>query len=83
MNHYPARPSERQLRYVAILCRKLRLPDDALDHHCETTWGRPFRQLGRWEVTDLISDMKEWETIPPDLQRYMGQLDLFALGSPQ
>lgn len=83
MNHYPALPSERQLRYVAILCRQLRLPDAALNHYCEMTWGRNFDRLGRQEVSDLIDTMKQWETIPPDLQRFMGQLDLFVLGSPQ
>ena len=76
MPEYVIPPTLRQQEYVAALQRKLHLTDAALDNHCRDTFGAPYQELDRGQVTQLLNQMVTWERVPADLQRAMGQLDL-------
>jgi hypothetical protein len=73
-------PTLKQLNYVAVLQKKLGLSDAALDLHCENRFDRPFLECSRAQVSALIDQLVTWKTVPDDLRRAMGQLDLFAPG---
>lgn len=69
-------PTEKQTDYVRALQRRLRLPDRMLDDHCVKKHRKPFARLDRSEVSALIDELIAWESLPADMQRSMGQLDL-------
>lgn len=77
MPEYVIPPTAYQREYVAGLQRKLHLTDAALDQHCRETFGAPYRELDRGQVTRLLNQMEQWKRVPANLQRVMGQLDLF------
>lgn len=66
-----------QSDYVRGLQRKLRIPNPILDQHCQKTFGQSFDDLDGRQTSQLLNDMISWEAVPADLQRAMGQLDLF------
>lgn len=74
-------PTLKQLNYVAVLQKKLGLSNAALDLHCENRFDRPFLECSRAQVSALIDQLSHWEAVPADLQRAMGQLELFDTGS--
>lgn len=70
-------PSEPQLRYVKALCRRLNVPEHLLDNHCVQRFGKPFNKITMSECSLLIDELKDWTALPADMQRAMGQQDLF------
>lgn len=72
-------PTPAQTDFVRALQKQLRLPNFLLDQHCQTRWRRPFAELTRREVSELLDELQAWKAIPADLQRAMGQQDLPGL----
>lgn len=70
-------PTDAQDEYVRALQKRLRLPNGVLDTHCLATFGAAYAALTRRDVTVLIDQLLGWKSIPADLQRSMGQQDLF------
>lgn len=79
MTQHRIEPTVYQQEYVAGLQRKLHLSDAALDAHCRRRFGAPYAELDRGQVTQLLNEMIRWEKAPADLQRAMGQQDLFEV----
>lgn len=73
-------PSALQLQFVADLQKQIGLRNDPLDVHCVRRFGVPFAQLDRRQCSELIDELKGWKAVPADLQRAMGQHDLFEVG---
>jgi hypothetical protein len=73
-------PTDKQLAYIRILQTKLRLTDAMLDLHCRNRFGVPFAACSRERASALIDQLSNWKAVPADLQRAMGQLDLFETG---
>lgn len=67
----------KQTKFVRDLQKQLHLTDAALDHHCIEVYGLRFDQLDRGLCSSLIDRLTSWDAVPADLQRFMGQLDLF------
>jgi len=65
--------------YIRALQHKLHLPNHVLDLHTMTRYGAPFVNLDRSQVSALIDEMKDWRTIPAELRRAMGQIDIPGL----
>lgn len=76
MNGLP--PTPRQWDFVRDLQRRLRLTDAALDIYATRTFGVPLAWLDRSQISTLLDEMQGWTTVPADLQRALGQLDLFG-----
>lgn len=73
-------PSPEQIAYVRALQKRLRLPNTILDNHCVATFNTPFADLHKREASRLIDQMIGWDTtLPADLIRAKGQLDLFGV----
>jgi hypothetical protein len=75
-------PTAKQVDYVRGIQRKLHIPDRLLDDHCTTRFHAPFAELDRAQVSDLLDEMIQWETLPAELLRARGQLDLFMEVQP-
>lgn len=75
---YVIPPSHKQIAFVSVLQRKLRITDQALDTHCRERFGEPFGMLSRSQMSDLLDEMTKWEAAPASLQRAQGQLDLLS-----
>lgn len=71
-----ARPTEPQLDYIRGMQKKLRLSDRLLDAHCEARFGSTRNQLDRRQASALIAEMKDWQSIPAELMRQAGQMEL-------
>lgn len=69
-----------QRDYVEGLRKRLNLPNRMLDSHCIACFGCPFAELDRADMSALIDEMKGWTTIPAQLEREAGQLDLVGFG---
>ena len=67
-----------QEKFVRDLQARLRLTNAALDRYCEDRFGLRFEHLDRRLCSQLLDTMTGWDAVPADLQRFMGQLDLFA-----
>lgn len=70
-------PTDLQHDFVESLCRRVRITKPALDTYCVTQWEKPYTQLDRYQVSQLIEEMKEWSHAPAGLLRAQGQIDLF------
>jgi hypothetical protein len=70
--------TQAQIDFVGSLKNRLHLTDNWLDHHCQEHYGRPFAALDRAQVSHLIDELTCWKALPADLQRAMGQVDLFG-----
>ena len=77
----PYAPSTEQTAYVKALQKKLRITDSVLDGHCQRKYDGPFAALDRRQVSWLIYEMKSWQSMPAELMRDQGQLDLFEVHS--
>jgi hypothetical protein len=75
MNYAPTQP---QIDFVRSLQDRLHLSDDWLDHYCQDHYGGPFAALDRAQVSHLLDELKGWKALPADLQRAMGQQDMFG-----
>lgn len=73
-------PTDKQIAYIRVLQKKLRLTDAMLDLHCRNRFHVPFAACSRERVSALIDQLSNWEAVPADLQRAFGQLDMFDLG---
>lgn len=71
--------TEKQIEYVRKYQRRSHLSDRALDAHCVRRFRAPLAELDRAQVSDLLGEMVGWESIPADMQRARGQLDLFGV----
>jgi len=74
----PNPPTEAMVNYVRVLQKKHHLPNDLLDNHCIERFGLAFSKLAFRQVSELIDEMIEWGSLPADLMRAKGQLDLFG-----
>lgn len=72
--------TSKQADYVAILQKRLRLPDTIRDRHCRARFGKPYADLSRQECSALIEELSGWEQLPPALLRAMGQTTLPGMG---
>lgn len=70
-----------QLDYVRNLQRRLHLTNALLDAHCVARFGAAFVALDRAQCSALIDEMKDWESLPVELQREAGQADLPGFGT--
>lgn len=68
--------TEPQMLYLRAMQRKLKLPDRMIDDLCVQRFKRRFAELDIRQASALIEEMKEWQAIPAQLQREMGQVDL-------
>lgn len=68
-----------QREYVEGIAKRLRLPLRTLDDHCVRRFGRPLADLTKREASALLDEMIDWKALPAELQRAMGQLDLFSV----
>ncbi len=75
MNYAPTQP---QIDFVRKLQDRLHLSYAWLDHHCQEHYGGPFSALDRAQVSHLLDQMQGWKQAPADLQRAMGQVDMFG-----
>lgn len=73
-----AGPTERQAAYVRGMQKRLHLSDRLLDTWCQDRYGRVFGALAVSQCSALIDQMKDWESIPPELMRLTGQMDMFG-----
>jgi hypothetical protein len=73
-------PTEAQIAYVRSLQRQLHLPDRMLDDHTVRTFGKKFSALNRNQVSQLLDELIDWQDLPADMKRAMGQQDLFPEG---
>lgn len=73
-----ARATGPQIAYVRGMQQQLHLSDRLLDMHCEAQFGLPFEQLNRRQMSSLIEEMKDWQSIPAQLLREAGQLELLG-----
>lgn len=71
-------PTPKQVDYIRGMQKQLHLSDRLLDGHCEQRFGVTFAKLQRPQCSALIDEMKTWGTIPAELLREAGQLDLFG-----
>jgi hypothetical protein len=71
--------SEKQLGLIRVLQRQLRCPDDLLDRWCEQQFGCALAIIDRRQASILIDQLKSWESLPAELERMRGQLDLFTV----
>lgn len=72
------RATEPQINYVRGMQNKLHLSDRLLDTHCQTRFGCGFERLDRRQMSGLIDEMKNWQSIPAQLLREAGQLELLG-----
>lgn len=72
--------SQPQIDFVRSLQRRLHLPDDVLNQHCQRIYGAQFDQLDRPQTTQLLTAMASWGQLPAELMRAKGQLDLMGFG---
>jgi hypothetical protein len=66
-----------QVDYVRGIQRRLKLPDRLMDDHCVKRFGKPLRELTKREGSALLEEIIPWQQLPAEMQRAMGQLDLF------
>lgn len=79
MTFYP--PSPEQLGFVEILRKRHHIPPKLLDNHCVQRFNDELAKLSGRQVSQLIDEMKAWEMPPAEMQRALGQLDLFGATS--
>ena len=69
-------PTTKQIDFVFALQKRHRLTDDQLNQLCDTRFGRIFNMIDRGQMSTLIDEMLAWQTVPAELQRIAGQIDL-------
>ena len=74
-------PTGKQLDYIHDLQHKLHLSAPALNTLCQQRFECDIAQITKAQATSLIEEMKRWKAVPADLQREMGQIDLFEVGT--
>ena len=72
-------PTEPQREFMAILQKRLSIPDDVLDRYCRKTFGCPLVRLRVGQASELLDAMQEWKVAPAEIQRMKGQVDLPGL----
>jgi hypothetical protein len=72
-------PTDKQIDYVDALLTKLHLPRRMLEDHCVKTFGRPFVELDRRTVSDVIDQLIAWTESDHELRKAMGQQELMGL----
>jgi hypothetical protein len=70
------KPTQPQIDYVRAIQRRLHLTNALLDNHCVSRFGRPFADLDKRRVKELLDEMTRWEQIPAEVRRQSGQADL-------
>jgi hypothetical protein len=54
-------PTTRQLDYARRLIAGHNITAPLLDNHCRATFGRPYRDLDRRQLSRLIDELKAWQ----------------------
>ena len=70
--------TERQVAYVRGMQKRLQLSDRLLDAWCERQFGVAFGALTIGDCRTLIDQMTNWASIPAELMRLTGQMDMFG-----
>lgn len=66
----------KQHNLIRIKQRELSLPDDILDAYCRQQFNAGFEAIDIRQASELIERMLAWKTLPAELMRLKGQLDL-------
>lgn len=71
-------PTYKQLGFIRQLAKKHKMTGLMLDLRCEQRFGVPLASIDKSQASALIDEMSAWESVPADLRRASGQLDLFG-----
>lgn len=67
-----------QVSYLRTLHQRHHVPDTTFDAWVADRFGCRLHELHRTDASRLIDEVKAWTSVPPDIRRAMGQLDLFG-----
>lgn len=70
------RITQPQADYIRGLQKRLHLSDRLLDAHCQSRFGSERSELDRRQASSLIDEMAGWQSVPAELQRQAGQMEL-------
>lgn len=74
-----------QLDFIETLRAQLHLSEPLLENHSHRTFGCGVEDLSKGQASLLIDEMRGWAktalTLPPVIQREVGQTDLPGFGS--